>query len=81
MAKKKRTRKKPAFDDIDAWIDTQPAPKQRKLRRLLDELERLFGQPERDDLMWLYRVGTRVLDFFPTGDRQYGTGVVELLAD
>jgi len=81
MAKKKPTRKKPAFNDITAWIDTQPTTKQRKLRRLLDELKRLLRQPKRDDLMWLYRVGTRVLDFFPTGDRQYGTGVVELLAD
>ena len=80
-AKKKRTRKRPTFDDIDAWIKSQPVTERRKLRRLLKELKKLVKQPQRDDLAWWHDVGTLALEFFPKGDRQYGVGVVELLAD
>ncbi len=81
MAKKKRTRKKPAFKDINAWIKSRPVTERRELRKLLSEIKKLLKRPERDDFAWWHGVGTRVLDFFPKGDRQYGTGVVELLAD
>ena len=81
MAKKKRSRKKPAFKDINAWIKSQPVTKRHELRTLLSEMKKLLKRPERDDFAWWHGVGTRALEFFPKGDRQYGTSVVELLAD
>jgi hypothetical protein len=81
MAKKKRTRKEPAFADIDAWIKTQSETRKHKLRRLLKELKQLVKRPEREDFVWWHRVGIRALEFFPKIDRHYGVSVVELLAD
>ena len=81
MAKKKHPPKTPLYPDIGTWIKAQPPKRQPKLRRLLAELTQLFHRQSRDDLLWWYGVGIRALAFFPTGDRQYGVGVIELLAD
>ncbi|PHS02275.1 MAG: hypothetical protein COA78_21565 [Blastopirellula sp.] len=69
---------KPA--DIRNWITNQPSKQRTQLRSALRGLRKAFKEKSSTDLLWWHEVGTYVNEFFPTGKRQYGTNMTELLA-
>jgi hypothetical protein len=80
MAKKRKTTG-PNYADIHAWIRAQPAEDRAELRRSVREIQNLFRAEDTNDIWWWHEVGEHVLEIFPYGDRQYGSSVIDLLAN
>lgn len=79
MAKKhiSSTQSKPG---IKAWITSQPAKLRTDLRTALSSIRKAFDPRLQRELLWWHRVGSNVAKFFPDGQRQHGSSVMELFA-
>lgn len=76
MAKKKTNK----HADIRSWISQQPSKQRPALRSAVKELARTYSKNETTSITWLHEVGELVSKFFPDGDRQYGSNIMECLA-